>query len=80
MRTNVSGDEARAGNEDGDYEIYVKYAGASTWTQLTDNDAEDRCPSWSPDGRSIVFVSDRDGNREIYKMDTGRELSSPADY
>lgn len=23
-------------------------------------------PTWSPDGESIVFVSDRDGNREIY--------------
>jgi Tol biopolymer transport system component len=25
-------------------------------------------PSWSPDGRKIVFVSDRDGNYEIYVM------------
>ena len=25
-------------------------------------------PSWSPDGRKIVFVSDRDGNFEIYVM------------
>ena len=23
-------------------------------------------PSWSPDGRNIVFVSRRDGNRDIY--------------
>ena len=25
-------------------------------------------PSWSPDGRKIVFVSDRDGNLEVYVM------------
>jgi Tol biopolymer transport system component len=25
-------------------------------------------PQWSPDGRKIVFQSDRDGNFEIYVM------------
>ena len=25
--------------------------------------------SWSPDGRQVVFVSNRDGNREIYSID-----------
>ena len=27
------------------------------------------CPRWSPDGRKILFDSERDGNREIYVMD-----------
>ena len=26
-------------------------------------------PAWSPDGRTIVFVSGRDGNGEVYAMD-----------
>jgi TolB protein len=26
-------------------------------------------PAWSPDGRYIAFVSDRDGNNEIYRID-----------
>ena len=69
IKTNGNRDEVKEGNEDGDYEVYVKYAGESEWTPLTSNDAEDRCPSWSPDGQSIVFVSDRDGNQEIYSMD-----------
>jgi Tol biopolymer transport system component len=37
-------------------------------TRLTDNAAEDRHPTWSPDGTRIAFVSERDGNPEIYSM------------
>jgi len=37
-------------------------------TRLTDNNAADFGPSWSPDGTKITFVSERDGNREIYVM------------
>jgi hypothetical protein len=35
---------------------------------LTSNAATDVDPSWSPDARQIVFVSERDGNPEIYTM------------
>jgi len=37
-------------------------------TRLTDNDAADGVPAWSPDGQRIAFESDRDGDREIYVM------------
>jgi len=36
--------------------------------RLTDHSAGDYDPSWSPDGRRIAFMSDRDGNREIYSV------------
>ena len=37
-------------------------------TRLTNNEAEDSQISWSPDGKQLAFVSDMDGNQEIYVM------------
>jgi TolB protein len=36
---------------------------------LTDDEAYDVSPAWSPDGEWIAFASDRDGRRNIYLMD-----------
>ena len=41
---------------------------ASGVTRLTNNPGADGEPAWSPDGRKIAFVSDRDGNYDIYVM------------
>lgn len=43
----------------------------------------DAGPTWSPDGKRIAFVSDRDGNPEIYVMaaegsDVRRLTNNPA--
>ena len=35
---------------------------------LTNSNGNDRHPSFSPNGESIVFESDRDGNKEVYIM------------
>src|SRR5207247_3343425 len=37
-------------------------------TRLTETPAIDTAPSYSPDGRSIVFESDRGGGQQIYLM------------
>ena len=43
--------------------------------QLTDSDAGNLSPAFSPDGSLLAFTSSRDGNAEIYLMDlsTGEE-------
>ena len=72
--------------EPGTYYIRVRgFTGAYTLTlqieespdginlrNLTNHPAWDQSPSWSPDGRHIAFVSDRDGdyNSEIYVIDS----------
>ena len=43
--------------------------------QLSDGPWFDAFPSWSPDGKFIVFESDRDGDLEIYVMNA--DGSSP---
>jgi len=52
-------------------EIYL-YDGDAEPRRLTDDPASDTQPSLSPDGHRVVFVSDRDGNAELYLLDVTR--------
>lgn len=42
---------------------------ANPLRRLTDTPADEREPVWSPDGAHVAFVSDQDGQRDIYVMD-----------
>lgn len=47
----------------------VSAAGTRSPRQLSDSEADDRAPVYSPDGSTIIFDSTRDGNTEIYALD-----------
>jgi Tol biopolymer transport system component len=55
---------------------------SSTWIAVTDGKALDREAKWSPDGRRIYFLSDRDGFRCIWarNVDSGSKQPSGSIY
>lgn len=53
-------------NSSGNYDIYLD--SPNVYMNLTNNLSNDTWGSWSPDGKQIVFMSDRDFNNEIYIM------------
>lgn len=64
----VSGREGSTRMELARGDIFVMNADGSAQTNLTRHPAEDNNPTWSPDGRSILFVSHRDGPAQIYSV------------
>jgi Tol biopolymer transport system component len=69
-------------NFDGDNEIYL--LSESSLEQLTNNTWQDEYPVWSPDGKKIAFSSNREGQYDIFTMNSdGKEVvsitSSPMD-
>ena len=52
-----------------DYEIFTMNADGTNQQNLTNTPGVDEIePSWSPTGRSIAFISYRDGDGELYTM------------
>lgn len=55
---------------DGDQEIYTMNVDGTNQVNLTNNEADDFEPDWSPDGQRLAFVSYRDGGSgHIFVMD-----------
>lgn len=50
------------------FQIYAMDEDGKNVVRLTQNHATDISPRWSPDGRRIAFISDREGQPRIYLM------------
>jgi Tol biopolymer transport system component len=64
----------------GEYDDLKHPVGIVNLKRLTNHPAADESPVWSPDGRRILFVSDRNGSRRVHVMDPDgsyRGLLSP---
>ena len=55
-------------NRAGNWEIYVMDVDGSDLKRLTSNSTIDGLPTWSPDGRSIAFVSNQGGTWGVWVM------------
>jgi TolB protein len=54
--------------EPGSRDIYLMDIASKQFVQLTHDGGRNDSPSWSPDGRHIVFQSSRSGKEEIWSM------------
>jgi Tol biopolymer transport system component len=57
-----------------DFDLWVMNADGSGRRRLTTDPATEEDPGWFPDGRSLVFSSDRDSRGDLYRLwlDSGR--------
>jgi Tol biopolymer transport system component len=51
-------------------DIYIIRTDGSDLLKLTNDVFKDRNPQWAPDGKSIIFYSDRTGKYEIWRINT----------
>ena len=54
------------GGGGGNPDVWVSELARGTLTRLTTDEAVDRSPLWSPDGRRVTFTSDRNGQQEVW--------------
>ena len=52
-----------------DRDIWLISMKGGTPRQLTNSPASDRLPRWSPDGKKLAFVSDRNGTDNVWIID-----------
>ncbi|MBN2362004.1 MAG: S9 family peptidase [Deltaproteobacteria bacterium] len=66
----VVGSTDFVGNK-GQYDIWSVRLDGREHRRLTTHPAADQCPRWSPDGKTLYFLSMRSGSSQIWRIDTG---------
>jgi dipeptidyl aminopeptidase/acylaminoacyl peptidase len=68
-----------AGDNPGPRDIYALSIDGARETKLVEGPAEDLFPAWSPDGKEIVFASDRAGTMDVWtvRVSDGQPASEP---
>jgi hypothetical protein len=56
-------------DRDAPWQLYAMNSLTGERQRLTQTTSDDLTPRWSPDGRSLLFASYRNGEREVYVMD-----------
>lgn len=54
-------------------EVFVTQVAYNTTKRITNTPAKEKWVSWSPDGKSLIYSSERDGNWKIYKAVTAKQ-------
>ena len=54
-------------------DLFVTSVEYKTTKQITDTPQAESSPSWADGGRTLYFVSDRDGRKDIYKVEMTRK-------
>src|ERR1043165_9772251 len=55
-------------NKSGKWHLYIMDIASEKQQQITPDETNDNLPDWDAKNEWIAFVSDRDGNEEIYRM------------
>ncbi len=69
----LNGDIAFVSSRNEISDISVIDSNTGIRTRLTDDRHKDLAPKWSPDGKEILFYSDRDGGFQLFIMDKDGE-------
>ncbi len=58
-------------------DIWLHALETNRFTRLTDTDTPDTSPMWSADGRTLYFLSERDGTYNLYAMELATRRTRP---
>src|SRR5262245_53801311 len=62
---------------DGNQDLYVIPAGGGVARRLTDHPALDGLPRFTPDGKRVVFCSERTGHDQLFEVDAAGGEARP---